>query len=47
MPRLKTIGLQRQTWFRGVARVAWMFTFATVAYNLVRMQRLVATAGVP
>ena len=44
---LKTIGLQRQTRFRGVERVAWMFTFATAAYNLVRMQRLLATGGVP
>ncbi len=38
---LKTIGLQRQTRFRGTARVAWMFVFATAAYNLVRMSRLV------
>ncbi len=44
---LKTIGLQRQTRFRGVARVAWMFTFATAAYNLVRMHRLLTTGGVP
>ncbi len=44
---LKTIGLQRQTRFRGVARVAWMFTFATAAYNLVRMRQLLAAGGVP
>lgn len=44
---LKTIGLQRQTRFRGAARVGWMFTFATAAYNLVRLHRLLATAGVP
>ncbi|MGH2610371.1 MAG: transposase, partial [Tepidiformaceae bacterium] len=44
---LKTIGLQRQTRFRGVARVAWMFTFATAVYNLVRLHRLLATGGVP
>ena len=44
---LKTIGLQRQTRFRGTARVAWMFVFATAAYHLVRMQRLLATGGVP
>ncbi len=43
---LKTIGLQRQTRFRGTARVAWMFVFATAAYNLVRMTRLLATGGV-
>ena len=44
---LKSIGLQRQTRFRGTARVSWMFTFATTAYNLVRMQRLVPAGGVP
>lgn len=44
---LKTIGLQRQTRYRGLARVAWMFTFATTAYNLVRMQNLLAAGGVP
>jgi transposase len=43
---LKTIGLQRQTRLRGVARVAWMFTFATAAYNLVRMTKLLAAGGV-
>jgi hypothetical protein len=37
---LKTIGLCRQTRFRGTARVAWMVTFATSVYNLVRMRRL-------
>lgn len=44
---LKTIGLQRQTRFRGTARVGWMFVFATAAYNLVRMHNLLATGGVP
>jgi transposase len=39
---LKTIGLCRQTRFRGAARVGWMVTFATAVYNLVRMRRLVA-----
>jgi transposase len=39
---LKTVGLCRQTRFRGTARVGWMVTFATAAYNLVRMRRLVA-----
>ena len=43
---LKTIGLQRQTRFRGTARVAWMFVFATAAYNPVRMTRLLDTGGV-
>lgn len=37
---LKTIGLLRQTRHRGVARVGWMFTFATAAYNLVRLRNL-------
>ena len=44
---LKTIGLQRQTRFRDTDRVAWMFLFATAAYNLVRMANLLATGGVP
>lgn len=44
---LKTIGLQRQAHVRGTARVAWMFVFATAAYNLVRMTRLLDTGGVP
>ena len=43
---LKTIGLQRQTRFRGTERVAWMFVFATAAYNLVRMTTLLETGGV-
>jgi IS5 family transposase len=43
---LKTIGLQRQTRFRGTERVAWMFVFATAAYNLVRMTNLLAAGGV-
>jgi len=44
---LKTIGLQRQTRFRGTARVAWMFVFATAAYNLVRMTHLMASGATP
>ena len=44
---LKTIGLQRQTRFRGTARVDWILTFATAVYNLVRMQRLLLAGGVP
>jgi transposase len=38
---LKTIGLCRQTRFRGTARVGWMVTFASAVYNLVRLRRLV------
>jgi transposase len=37
---MKTIALQRQTRFRGLDRVGWMFTFAAAAYNLVRMRNL-------
>jgi transposase len=37
---LKTVGLCRQTRFRGRARVGWMFTFAVAAYNLVRLRNL-------
>lgn len=37
---LKTVGLCRQTKFRGVDRVGWMVTFATAAYNLVRIRNL-------
>ena len=41
---LKTIGLCRQTHFRGTARVGWMVTLATAVYNLVRMRRLLVVA---
>jgi transposase len=37
---MKTVALQRKTRFRGLERVAWMFTFAAAAYNLVRMRNL-------
>jgi transposase len=37
---LKTVGLCRQTRFRGRARVGWMFSFAVAAYNLVRVRNL-------
>ena len=42
---LKTVALLRKTRLRGVARVAWMFTFAAAAYNLVRMRNLLAPAN--
>ncbi len=41
---MKTVGLLRQTRYRGVARVGWMFTFAAAVYNLVRMRILAAVA---
>jgi hypothetical protein len=37
---LKTVGLCRQTRFRGRQRVGWTFTFAVAAYNLVRLRNL-------
>ena len=39
---LKTVGLMRQTRFRGHRRVDWMFTLSAAAYNLVRMRNLAA-----
>ena len=37
---LKTVGLMRKTRHRGVGDVGWLFTFATAAYNLVRLRNL-------
>lgn len=37
---IKTIGLMRQTRFRGQARVGWMFSFSLGVYNLVRIGNL-------
>jgi transposase len=42
---LKTVALLRKTRHRGLARVGWMFTFATAIYNLVRMRNLAAATG--
>ncbi len=41
---LKTIAGLRKTRHRGIARVAWMFTFAAAAYNLVRLRNLALAA---
>jgi transposase len=41
---LKTVGGQRKTRYRGTARVGWMFTLSAVAYNLIRMPKLLAAA---
>jgi len=38
---LKTVGLLRKLRHRGTERVSWIFIFATAAYNLVRMRKLV------
>jgi transposase len=39
---MKTIALMRKVRHRGIEKVAWMFTFAAAAYNLVRMRKLLA-----
>jgi transposase len=39
---IKTIAGQRQTKFRGTSRVAWAFSLAVAAYNLVRLSKLLA-----
>src|SRR5271155_1004906 len=39
---LKTIALMRKVRHRGGEKVAWLFTFAAAAYNLVRMKNLLA-----
>jgi len=41
---IKTVAGQRKTRFRGVERVAFAFTFAAMAYNLVCLPRLLGTA---
>ena len=42
---IKTIARREKTSFRGRDRVAWAFTFAAAAYNLVRLPKLIAEAG--
>ena len=42
---IKKVAGQEKTSFRGRDRVAWAFTFAAAAYNLVRLSKL--TAEVP
>ena len=42
---LKTVGVLRKVKLRGVQRVAWLFTFAAVEYNLVWMRNLVEAAA--
>jgi transposase len=38
---MKTIGLLRKLRHRGLAKVAWIFTFTAAAYDLVRMSKLI------
>jgi hypothetical protein len=40
---IKEVGGMAQTKFRGLPRVGWMFTFEVTAYNLIRLQGLLAT----
>ena len=40
---IKTVGGMAQTKLRGLGRVGWMFTFKAIAYNLIRLPRLLAT----
>jgi transposase len=42
---IKTVAGQEKTSFRGRDRVAWAFTFAAAAYNLVRLPKLIVEAG--
>jgi len=42
---IKTVAGQRQTRFRGRARVGWAFTFAAAAYNLVRLPKLIGASA--
>jgi transposase len=42
---IKTVAGQEKTSFRGRDRVAWAFTFAAAAYNLVRLPKLITEAG--
>jgi hypothetical protein len=41
---MKMIGMLRKVKLRGQEKVAWLFTFAGAAYNLVRLRRLQAQA---
>lgn len=42
---LKDIALLRKLKHRGLLKVAWIFTFASAAYNLVRMRKLIPIAA--
>ena len=42
---IKTVAGQEKTRFRGVGRVGFAFTFTAVAYNLIRLPKLLAEAG--
>jgi transposase len=42
---IKVVAGQEKTRFRGRDRVGWAFTFASAAYNLVRLPKLIAETG--
>jgi transposase len=42
---IKTVAGLRKTKLRGLAKVDWAFTFATAAYNLMRVPKLVGAVG--
>ncbi|SCB50967.1 Transposase DDE domain-containing protein [Bradyrhizobium yuanmingense] len=42
---INTVAGQEKTSFRGRDRVAWAFTFAAAAYNLLRLPKLIAETG--
>lgn len=44
---LKTVAGLRKTRHKGLARVGWMLTFASAAYNLVRMRNLMSLSPKP
>lgn len=43
---MKVIGLMRKVKLRGLEKVSWWFTYTGAAYNLMRLQKLHATAEV-
>jgi hypothetical protein len=43
---LKMVALQRKQRHRGIAKVDWIFTFASAAYNLVRLRKLATLPAV-
>jgi transposase len=42
---MKTVAGFRKTKYRGIEKVGWAFTLAAVAYNLIRLPRLLAEPG--
>jgi hypothetical protein len=41
---MKMVGMLRKVKFRGIDKVGWLFTFTGAAYNLCRLQNLMAEA---